>query len=80
MGQWRIGIYFYWQIGLMLKWDRGHSIEINILFMQIYIGLTEGASGVFILGWYWPKMKKEPAYNESLAESNFNKIMGMFKK
>jgi hypothetical protein len=49
MGQYRFSMYAHWQIGLMIKVD-SYSIDINLPFITIHIGLLSHAKGIDIFG------------------------------
>lgn len=50
MGQYKLVILFQPQIGLIIRYQRGVSIEIGLPLIQINFGLTEIAQGSNIFG------------------------------
>ena len=46
MGQYRLSFYFKMQVGFLIRYDKGCSIDIEIPFISIYIGLLDCAEGV----------------------------------
>lgn len=49
MGQYRFSVYAHWQIGFLIKADK-YSIDINLPFISMHIGLLKHAKGVYIFG------------------------------
>lgn len=49
MGQYRFSMYVHWQLGLMIRADR-YSIDIELPFITMHIGLLSHAKGVDIFG------------------------------
>jgi len=47
MGQYRLALYFrLYQIGFSIWYQKKYSIDINIMFVTICIGLCKNAKGV----------------------------------
>lgn len=59
MGAYRLSIYFRWQIGLLLTWDRPYSvIELHLPFFGIYMNYSKYARG-FRLDFFFLREGKE---------------------
>ena len=49
MDQYRCQISFVFQIGFLIVWEKGYSLQINIPLVNIYFGLLKEAHGFHII-------------------------------
>lgn len=48
MGQYKLWLELKLQIGFLIEYDKGSCLIIQLPFLEIIFGLTEGANGIYL--------------------------------